>query len=131
MRVGQHSDVKHIVGVHWNSALEGERLENQRELPRRCWHQVLDIALKLGRPYRAGVYDMRLLTQVIELERELLADLRECPPSVCNVVMRQGVASTCFGKTSDQCFRSGIQKNGLNDHALVAQAFQFLRHLRQ
>jgi hypothetical protein len=32
VRVGQHAHIKHIVGVHGDAALEGKRLEHQRQL---------------------------------------------------------------------------------------------------
>ena len=129
--VGQHPHVEDIVCIHRDAAFEGEGLKYQGQLPLRSRHQALDVALQLRRPYRAGVDDMRLLTQVRQQFSLQFDDLHQGPSSLLKVVMGERVAAARLGESPYQGVDGGIQKDRLHGHALAAQAIQLLGDLVQ
>ena len=64
MRIGQHANVKHIVGIAGDPALEGEGLEHQRQLGAFHDHHGAHVALQLRGADQAGVDHMRVFAQV-------------------------------------------------------------------
>ena len=86
VRVGQHAHIKDIVGIKWNTALEGKGLKHQSELCIGRSHQCFDISLQLRGAQHAAVKHQRLLAHFTQQLALQFYGLDQCAMRVAGIV---------------------------------------------
>ena len=128
VRVGEHAHIENEVGIGGDAALESKGLEHQGELGGGCAHQCFDVGLQLRRSQQAGVDHMGTLAQLGQQFAFVMDGFDQGFVALQLGFARERVLASGFGIASQQRVRGGVQKDGLDRHAHLAQHLELFGH---
>ena len=117
--IGQHAHIEYEIGVHGHAALEGKRLENQRQRRMAGTQHFFDLAAKLGRADQPGVDHQCVFAQLGQELALVLDGIGQGLVLIVGLFERQRMAPSRLGESAHQCVGGGIEEHGSQSNVLI------------